>query len=163
MLISAVGNAIATGTLKTGARFFAMFLMPMGSISACKFGTTRSCPMELTITDTILVSWTVNSFPRPLVKRAAAIAITNMLGTACNIYGAYMYPSSDSPRYIAGGSANSVICLCTALTAGLLRWIHIRENKKLERAEAEAIAAGHPDIIEDSFQETRQPGFRYIL
>lgn len=28
MIVSAVGNAIATGTTKTGPRFFAMFLMP---------------------------------------------------------------------------------------------------------------------------------------
>jgi hypothetical protein len=28
MVVSAVGNAIATGTTQTGARFFAMFLMP---------------------------------------------------------------------------------------------------------------------------------------
>lgn len=36
MLIAAVGNAIATGTTNLGARFFAMFLMPMGAVSACK-------------------------------------------------------------------------------------------------------------------------------
>ena len=35
MLLAAVGNAIATGTLSVGARFFAMFLMPMGAVSAC--------------------------------------------------------------------------------------------------------------------------------
>lgn len=36
MLVAAVGNAIATGTTNVGARFFAMFLMPMGAVSACK-------------------------------------------------------------------------------------------------------------------------------
>lgn len=36
MLIAAAGNAIATGTTNLGARFFAMFLMPMGAVSACK-------------------------------------------------------------------------------------------------------------------------------
>lgn len=36
MLVAAVGNAIATGTTNIGARFFAMFLMPMGAVSACK-------------------------------------------------------------------------------------------------------------------------------
>lgn len=40
MLVSAVGNAIATGTTVLGARYFAMFLMPMGAISACE--NTRS-------------------------------------------------------------------------------------------------------------------------
>lgn len=36
MLVAAVGNAIATATTHVGARFFAMFLMPMGAVSACK-------------------------------------------------------------------------------------------------------------------------------
>ena len=36
MVLAAVGNAIATGTTAVGARFFAMFLMPMGSVAACK-------------------------------------------------------------------------------------------------------------------------------
>lgn len=40
MLVAAVGNAIATGTTNIGARFFAMFLMPMGAVSACK----STCP-----------------------------------------------------------------------------------------------------------------------
>lgn len=36
MLIAAVGNAVATATTSLGGRFFAMFLMPMGAVSACK-------------------------------------------------------------------------------------------------------------------------------
>lgn len=36
MLVAVVGNAIATATTNTGARFFAMFLMPVGAVSACK-------------------------------------------------------------------------------------------------------------------------------
>jgi len=41
MLVAAVGNAIATGSTSLGARFFAMFLMPMGAVSACR------CPVPL--------------------------------------------------------------------------------------------------------------------
>lgn len=40
MLVAALGNAIATGTTNIGARFFAMFLMPMGAVSACKCNPT---------------------------------------------------------------------------------------------------------------------------
>lgn len=36
MLVAVIGNAIATATTNIGARFFAMFLMPMGAVSACK-------------------------------------------------------------------------------------------------------------------------------
>lgn len=119
MLLAAVGNAIATGATSTGARFLAMFLMPMGAVSAYQ----------------IIVSWVANSFPRPLVKRSAAIAICNMIGNTASIYGSYMYPASAAPQYVPGGSTNAVISLCVGVLALGLRWLHIRENKKLEADE----------------------------
>lgn len=61
MLISVLGNVIVVATLNTGARFFAMFLMPMGAVSAYQ----------------IILSWVANSFPRPLVKRSVAISVAN--------------------------------------------------------------------------------------
>lgn len=121
LCISLIGNIIAISTLKTGPRFFAMFLMPLGSVSAYQ----------------IIVAWVANSFPRPLVKRSAAIAICNMLGiynnilsksaanirlgNSANIYGPYMYPSSDGPRYLAGGAVIAGACLLTAIGAFIIR------------------------------------------
>ncbi|KAK2611988.1 hypothetical protein QQS21_001953 [Conoideocrella luteorostrata] len=138
MVIAAVGNAIATGTTAVGARFFAMFLMPMGSISAY----------------TIIVGWVANSFPRPLVKRSAAIAIVNMIGNTASIYGSYMYDKTQGPQYIPGGSANAVISLLVGVLAMVLRYLHKVENKKLERAENEG---------KDETAAERGPvGFRYI-
>jgi hypothetical protein len=61
------------------------------------------------------------------------------------------------------GTANTVICLLTATMAGILRWIHIRENKKLAQAEEEAAVAGDSVVVEDNFQERRVTGFRYII
>ncbi|CEJ91917.1 hypothetical protein VHEMI07600 [[Torrubiella] hemipterigena] len=137
MLISAIGNAVATGSTNTGARYFAMFLIAMGAISAY----------------TILVGWVANSFPRPLVKRSSAIAIANMLGNCASIYGSYMYPAHDGPRYIAGGSANASVCVLTALLAILLMFIHRWENKKLERGEREG---------SENDAQVGPVGFRYI-
>ncbi|ROV94741.1 hypothetical protein VMCG_08891 [Cytospora schulzeri] len=141
MLVAAVGNAIATATTNIGARFFAMFLMPMGAVSAYQ----------------IIVSWVANSFPRPLVKRSVAIAIGNMIGNASTIYGSYMYPMSTSPRYIPGGTANAVVCLLVALLALVLRFVHIRENRKLEILEREP-ADGENGVG----GHRRAVGFRYV-
>ncbi len=88
------------------------------------------------IPDQIIVSWVANSFPRPLVKRSATIAICNMIGNTANIYGSYMYPASAAPRYLPGGTANTVICLmdlpCSPLAFDAFT---NGENEKLERAE----------------------------
>ncbi|KAM0224754.1 hypothetical protein ACHAQD_001548 [Fusarium lateritium] len=147
MLVAAVGNAIAAGTTVVGARFFAMFLMPMGAVSSYQ----------------IIVSWVANSFPRPLVERSATIAICNMIGNTASIYGSYMYPASDGPQYTPGGSANAAICVIVALLALMLRYVHKWENKKLDKAEREAAnGVDHQDGKMDVATATRGTGFRYI-
>jgi len=70
LMISCIGNIIVVSTLKTGVRFFAMFLMPLGAVSAYQ----------------IIITWVANSFLRPMVKRSAAIAICNMIGEAHIFY-----------------------------------------------------------------------------
>ncbi|KAL5884428.1 hypothetical protein ACKVWC_003397 [Pyricularia oryzae] len=139
MLVATVGNVIATATSNLAARFFAMFLMPMGSVSAF----------------VIIVPWIANSFPRPLVKRSACVATANMIGNTASAYGSYMYPASAAPQYVPGGSANAVISLTVAILALVLRRLHQRENDKLERAEAEA---GSGNLAETQTKS----GFRFI-
>ncbi|KAH8891984.1 MFS general substrate transporter [Thozetella sp. PMI_491] len=144
MLIACLGNVIFTLTTGTGPRFFAMFLMPMGSMASYQ----------------IVVSWVANSFPTPPAKRSATIAICNMLGNSASIYGSYMYPSSDAPRYFKGGVANIFICLAVAALALILRVVHQRENRRLEQADAAAEQT--PDGVEDEPSNRRPAGFRYI-
>jgi hypothetical protein len=50
MIVSAIGNAIATGTTVLGARYFAMFLMPMGAISACEHSGQLASILEYLLT-----------------------------------------------------------------------------------------------------------------
>lgn len=92
------------------------------------------------------------------MKRSASIAIANMIGNTASIYGSYMYPSSASPRYIPGGTANAIICLLVAVMAAVLRWVHLRENRKLEATEEDAADAGDAK----AGGERRAAGFRYI-
>lgn len=107
----------------------------------------------------IIIAWVANSFPRPLVKRSAAIAIANMIGNTASIYGSYMWPSSSGPRYIPGGSATAAIAFFVAVIAFIIRLVHVRMNKRLDEDEhAEVSPTGAPADL-----ETRVVGFRYIL
>jgi hypothetical protein len=115
----------------------------MGAVSACQ----------------IILAWTPNSFPRPLVKRSAAIAIVNMIGNTASIYGSYMWPSSTGPRYIPGGSATAGIAVVVALLALIIRLVHVRINKKLE--EAECLEGSRPTDANNP--AARPAGFRYIV
>lgn len=96
-----------------------------------------------------------------MVKRSICIAIGNMIGNTASIYGSYMYPSSASPRYVPGGVTNTVVCVVVALMALLLRWVHIRENKKLEAMEREDVVGGQGGG-HDVAGERRAVGFRYV-
>ena len=137
MLVALVGNVIAFASRSTGARFFAMFLMPMGAVSAYQ----------------IVLAWVANSFIRPLVKRSASIAVCNLIGNASNIYGSYMYPKTDGPQYVPGGAANAGVCFLLVVLAFVMRLVHVRENRKLEAKERGEIRDG----------TERVEGFRYIL
>ncbi|KAI1187785.1 allantoate permease [Nemania serpens] len=142
MLLSVIGNIIAVSTLNTGARFFAIFLLPIGAVSAYQ----------------IILAWVANSFPRPLVKRSACISFANLIGNSANIYGSYMYPASDGPRYLPGGIATAIVALLVAILALVTRFVLQRENKRLaerDAFEAEADTVNNP--------EAAAVGFRYIL
>ncbi|EOD48414.1 putative major facilitator superfamily transporter protein [Neofusicoccum parvum UCRNP2] len=126
-MISCVGNIICISTLNIPARFFAIFLMPMGAVAGYQ----------------IIITWVANSFPRPLVKRSACISFANMIGNSANIYGPYMYPKTDTPRYIPGGSATAATALAVTLLAFAIRLLLARDNRKMEErelADAEGVA-----------------------
>ncbi|OAA60603.1 Major facilitator superfamily domain, general substrate transporter [Niveomyces insectorum RCEF 264] len=141
LLLSAVGNIIMITTHSVGPRFFAMFLLPMGTIPAYQ----------------LMVAWVANSFPRPLVKRSVAIAFCNIIGNVATIYGPYMYPATSGPQYIPGGAAVAGVCVLGAALAYALRRVHIHENKKLEARENFEAEVTYVD------GNTRRRGFRYVI
>lgn len=85
-----------------------------------------------------------------------------MIGNTATIYGSYMYPSSTGPQYVPGGSANAVVCLVVAALALLARFVHIRENKKLEQAEREMDEMGTTERQSSAAPDQPPVGFRYI-
>ncbi|KAI9371091.1 major facilitator superfamily domain-containing protein [Aspergillus egyptiacus] len=137
MSVSIAGCVICTATTNIGARFLGMFLMPMGAVSAYQ----------------IIIAWVANSFPRPLVKRSAAIATANMIGNTASIYGSYMWPESSGPRYVPGGSATAAVALLVAAMAFVIRSVHVRMNRRLAEREN--------TLSEEELEAPR--GFRFIL
>lgn len=106
----------------------------------------------------VITAWIANSFLRPLVKRASAIAICNAFANAASTYGTFMYPANQEPRYMEGSLGNAAVCVICAILAFVLRMIYKRENKKLEKLEAEGIA----DPAGIAGGNRRGLGFRYV-
>lgn len=71
---------------------------------------------------------------------------------------------SHDPHYTPGSAANAAVCVVVALLALLLRFVHIRENKKLEAAEREGIAdpAGVGLATVGASSDRRAKTFRYV-
>lgn len=104
----------------------------------------------------IIIAWVANSFPRPLIKRSAAIAIANMLGNTASIYGSYMWPSSSGPRYIPGGSATAAVALLVAVLALVIRLVHARLNRELQQQEEFNNEPQHPWDSDTSFDSVQE-------
>lgn len=50
----------------------------------------------------LAATWGPNVIPAPAQKRAVSIAIINGIGNSASIYGVFIWPKSDGPRYVPG-------------------------------------------------------------
>ncbi|KAK5376308.1 hypothetical protein LTS13_005106 [Exophiala xenobiotica] len=96
-----------------------------------------------------------NCIPRPAPKRAAAIALVNMLSQLGNIIASYIYPDNQSPRYWMACTVEGIAIVCAIATTLVFRTILKRENRKLDEKEQ---AQGHEAAMTEGTGEK----FRYI-
>jgi hypothetical protein len=66
-------------------------------------------------------------------------ASTNVGGQIGYIYGAYLWPDYDKPRYGIGFGASAAFALLSIACAWVIRWMLIKENKKLRESSDESI------------------------
>lgn len=50
----------------------------------------------------LVLMWVANIICYPAEKRAVAIGLVNALGNTASIYGVFLWPDKDAPRYIPG-------------------------------------------------------------
>jgi hypothetical protein len=55
------------------------------------------------------------------------------------IYGAYLWPDSDKPRYGIGFGASAAFALCSIGCAWVIRWMLIKENRRLRASTTEHV------------------------
>ncbi|KAF3926830.1 hypothetical protein ABW20_dc0102031 [Dactylellina cionopaga] len=110
---------VAASTLNTAARYVAMMFMPATVYAG------YVCAL----------SWISATLPRPVSKRAAALAAINAVSNASQIGTAYMYTKSSSPRYAIAMGVNCGTSLLAVVFAIVLRTMLVRLNKKLDRGE----------------------------
>lgn len=121
--IAILGFAVATGTYNIGARYFAMFIF---------VGATYGV-------NNINLSWTSSTLGQTDEKKAAAIAIVNMLGNLSFVYTPYLWNDEDSPLFRPAMIASIGFSVGVALTAWLMKWILMRQNKRIRDSNNETV------------------------
>lgn len=61
-------------------------------------------------TSPLVLMWVANIICYPAEKRAVAIGLVNALGNTASIYGVFLWPEHDAPRYIPGFRYVIVLC-----------------------------------------------------
>ncbi|CAK3830399.1 nicotinamide mononucleotide permease [Lecanosticta acicola] len=70
----------------------------------------------------LIITWVANVIAYPAEKRAVALALANALGNVSSIYGVFLWPSSDRPRYTHGFSVTTTWMGLIAILAPLMAW-----------------------------------------
>jgi peptidoglycan biosynthesis protein MviN/MurJ (putative lipid II flippase) len=136
-IFTMLANIIAIATLNTGARYFAMCLMPASFYSASTIG----------------YSWIAINITGPAIKRAIIFALVNAFGSTTSIWTPYLYFAA--PRYTAAFGVMLAASVLLVVTTLFTRMYLQRQNAKLDRGEDTGVHG--PSLVQI------EAGFRYQL
>ncbi|KAF5526055.1 MFS transporter prlL [Colletotrichum aenigma] len=122
--LAVVGFAVACATTSVAPRYVACFLFVAGSYS----------------TGSIILGWAAANVFDSHEKKAVTVAIVNFSAVAANIYTAYLWPDSDSPRLLVGlGSSIGLYVMCM-LSAPFTLFLFRRLNRqRLRQADGDSV------------------------
>lgn len=110
---------------------------------------------------TIIITWTINNQESDSQK-GTGMAILNIIGQMGPLVGTSIFPKEDGPRYVRGMSICGVFMLLVGVLAAVLRWVLMRENRKMREAKGGGDYAGVP-LEEGDTAEIRRKKFEFML
>ncbi|KAI4617781.1 hypothetical protein J4E83_006113 [Alternaria metachromatica] len=123
LLVAIVGFVIAASTMNTAGRYVACFIFPMGAYSV----------------NSVIIGWASSTLSQTKEKKAVVLAMTNVGGQIGYIYGAYLWPDTDKPRYGIGFGASAGFALLSIACAWAIRVMLIKENQRLKASTNERV------------------------
>ncbi|PWN47023.1 MFS general substrate transporter [Violaceomyces palustris] len=115
--VGCAGFIISSATMNLGGRFFALF------IEASSYAAY-----------TCILGWIAPSIPRPVYKRATALALINAFSQLGNISGSYVWPQKWGPRYWQSNVISLSMFMTTIALVLVHRFMLQRENRELDRS-----------------------------
>ncbi|KAI0005200.1 major facilitator superfamily transporter [Xylariaceae sp. FL0662B] len=123
LTVAIVGFVLAASTMNTAARYIACFIFPVGAYSV----------------NSVIIGWASSTLSQTVEKKAVVLAMTNVAGQIGYIYGAYLWPSYDEPRYGIGFGASAAFALLSICCAWVIRVWLIQENRKIRASTSEHV------------------------
>jgi hydrogenase/urease accessory protein HupE len=121
--IAIAGFILASATLNVPARYVSFFILAGGAYSV----------------NSVIIGWASSTLAQTKEKKAVVLAMTNVGGQIGYIYGAYLWPDYDEPRYVIGFSASAAFALASIVCAWIIRYLLIRENRRIRASASEQI------------------------
>jgi predicted MFS family arabinose efflux permease len=124
LCLAVVGFVISCATLDLAARYTATFLYATGAYSV----------------GSVILGWVSNTLSQTPEKKSVAYALVNVTANLAYIYCAYLWPSSDNPKYMLGFSSMVAFAVGSIVCAwGMRIWLK-RLNKEIRESENETLA-----------------------
>lgn len=109
-----MGFVLACATTSLAPRYVACFLFAAGSYS----------------TGSIILGWAAANVVDSHEKKAVTLALVNFAAVAANVYTAYLWPDSDSPRFLTGLGSSIAFCVLCMASAVFALVLFNRSNKQ---------------------------------
>jgi MFS family permease len=106
--VSLVCSAVIVGVYDFTARYALLVIMAAGLWSSNALALSYA-------------SSTFGEFPNE--ARAIALAFVNAMGNLASIYGAYLFPDHDAPKYLMGFGVITGMCALGVVTYGSLQFL----------------------------------------
>ncbi|CAN9208298.1 unnamed protein product [Alternaria alternata] len=129
---------------KTMVRYIALYPAAAGFFSAI----------------TIIITWTLNNQESDS-KKGTGMALLNIIGQLGPLVGTSIFPDEDGPYYVKGMSICAGFMLFVGFLAAILRWVLVRENRKLNNGRS-AEYAGVP-LDEGGSMRRERKKFMFML
>ncbi|KAK8004061.1 hypothetical protein PG989_003780 [Apiospora arundinis] len=118
LALAVIGFVVAAATMNPVGRYVACYIFPVAVFMITP----------------LVVSWTAATLSQSPEKKAIALGMLNVSVTLGYIYGPYLWPSSDGPRYAIGLCASAAFSVAAMALCWLMHVLLRRENMRMKRS-----------------------------
>lgn len=119
--LAVIGFVMSCSSMNTGIRYASTFLYATGAYGV----------------GSVILGWVSATLSQTPEKKSVSYAIVNTFANLAYVYCAYLWPKSDSPRYLTGFASMVAFAVGSIICAWIMRFWLVATNKKTRRNEDE--------------------------